>query len=373
MALSRTDTSVVARWWWTVDRFLLGAALTLVVIGFVLILAASPAVAIRLGMAPLYFIQRQLAYIPPALLIMFVTSLASVEQIRRIGISGFVLFLLLSALAMLFGPDINGARRWLEIFGISLQPSEFVKPCYAVLIAWLLTEQKRNPRFPGNLIAVGATLALLVVLFLQPNIGLSVIIIAVGLAEFFIAGLSMPLVGAGLAFGIAGLGVAYMVLPHVAARIDHFLDPSGAGNYQIDRALQAFQAGGLFGRGPGEGVVKTTLPDAHTDFIFAVAGEEFGFIVCLIIVLLFAFVVLRGLSRVFSEKNLFVMLAGSGILVQFGLQAIVNISVNLRLLPDKGETLPFISYGGSALLAMAFGMGIVLALTRLHPTLEGRL
>ncbi len=373
MALSRTDTSIVARWWWTVDRLLLSALLSLIAIGFVLILAASPAVAIRLGLAPLYFIEHQLVYIPPALFIMFVTSLASVEQVRWMGIVGFVVFLLLSALAILVGQDINGARRWLNVFGVSLQPSEFIKPCYAVLMAWLLTEQKRNPAFRGNLIAVGATLALLVVLFLQPNIGLSVIIIAVGLAQFFIAGLSMPLVGAGLAFGLAGLGLAYVMLPHVAARIDHFLDPTGAGNYQIDRALQAFQAGGLFGRGPGEGVVKTTLPDAHTDFIFAVAGEEFGFIVCLIIVLLFAFVVLRGLSRVFSENNFFVMLAGSGILVQFGLQAVINISVNLRLIPDKGETLPFISYGGSALLAMALGMGIVLALTRLHPTLERRL
>jgi cell division protein FtsW len=245
-----------------------------------------------------------------------------------------------------------------------LQPSEFVRPAFVVVTAWLFAAWCKDDDVRLALLSAGLCALTLVMLYLQPDVGMALTVLAVWVAQFFLAGLPMALVGAAGVFGVAALTGAYLFLPHVASRIDRFLSPAGHDNYQIERSLEAFAAGGLFGRGPGEGEVKRLLPDGHTDFVFAVAGEEFGLWFCLVILGLFALVVLRGLTRLLAETNPFVLYAAGGLLTLFGLQAALNIGVNLHLLPTKGMTLPFVSYGGSSLVALAFGMGMLLALTR---------
>ncbi len=363
-ALARTDTSVVGRWWWTVDRWSLAGIATLVVVGAILTLAASPAVADRIGLDSFYFVKRHFALLPPALLVMFGISMLSPLGVRRLGAIGFVISLVLLAATLFGGDEIKGARRWLYLGAWSLQPSEFVKPTFAVVAAWMFAQAKVDPGFPGNWLSAGLLALVCGAMLLQPDFGMVVMVAAAWSAQFFIAGL--PMVWVGLLTGLAlGGGVAaYALLPHVARRIDLFLNPASGDTYQVDRAIEAFANGGLLGRGPGEGVIKTVIPDAHTDFIFAVAGEEFGLMVCLLIVALFAFVVIRGLARMLQENDYFILLATSGLLVQFGLQAVINMGVNLRLMPTKGLTLPFVSYGGSSLLALAIALGMVLALTR---------
>lgn len=373
MNFPRTDRSVVGQWWWTVDRWTLLAIGILIGMGAILTLAASPGVAGRIGLDQFHFVRRQIIYLVPAVGVMLAVSLLTPLWVRRFAAACFVFFLALMAATLLVGSEIKGAHRWLYFAGLSLQPSEFVKPCFAVVAAWMFAEQKRIPGFPGNAISILLYLIVLAILLLQPDVGMALVVSAVWFGQFFIAGLSMYFVLLLLGIGMAGLVAAYSLLPHVTSRIDRFLNPAGGDNYQIDRAMDAFRSGGLFGRGPGEGSVKSVLPDAHTDFIFAVAGEEYGLFVCLIIVGLFAFIVLRGFGRLLSESNLFVMLACTGLLTQFGLQAVINIGVNLRLMPTKGMTLPFISYGGSSLLALALGMGMLLALTRFRPGTGERL
>ena len=272
--------------------------------------------------------------------------------------------MLLLALTLLVGPEIKGATRWIPILGFSLQPSEFVKPFFAVVAAWMFAAEKDSPGVPGTIIASALWLIIVALLLMQPDLGQSALVTAIWGAQFFLSGMSLVWVGLLAAVAVVGLIGAYFVLPHVAARINSFFDPAAGDRYQIDRSIEAFMNGGLFGRGPGEGTVKAQLPDSHSDFIFAVAGEELGMVACLIIVALFAFVVLRGFARLLQETNLFVLLAVSGLLVQFGLQALINMGSSLHLMPTKGMTLPFISYGGSSLLALSVGMGMVLALTR---------
>ncbi len=371
IAVSRTDTSVVGRWWWTVDRWMLAALAVLLAIGAVLTLAASPATAQRIGLPPYHFVLRQALYLGPALLSMWGVSLLPTHAVRRLAVVAMLAALALMAATTMIGEEVKGARRWLYFGGLSLQPSEFFKPAFAVVTGWLLAEWRRDEN-PAPAIA-GAGLAAIAALLLvrQPDIGMLVVVMAVWAAQLFIAGLPMAWVGALAGLGVGGIAAAYALVPHVASRIDRFIDPGGRDNYQIERALDAFAAGGLFGRGPGEGSVKSSLPDAHTDFIFAVAGEEFGLWLCLAIIAVFAFIVVRGLARLLRENDLFVLYAAAGLFIQFGLQAAINIGVNLRLLPTKGMTLPFLSYGGSSLLALAFGMGMLLALCRTRPDAEG--
>ncbi len=365
--LARTDTSIVGQWWWTVDRWILLAIVLLIAIGTMMIMAASPSVAERINLSTWHFAQRQFIFLIPAISLMFLISLMSHRGVRRIAVIGFLGALTLMALTLVVGTEIKGASRWLTIAGFSLQPSEFVKPFFAVTAAWMFAAQKSESGVPGNFICCLLFVVVAAILIMQPDFGMTVVVTAVWLGQFFIAGLSMSVVIllAGLAIG--GGVAAYLYIPHVTSRVDRFLDPATGDNYQINRAMEAFTNGGFLGRGPGEGRVKHALPDAHTDFIFAVAGEEFGVVVCLIILALFAFITLRGFARLLQETDHFVLLAASGLLLQFGLQAVINIGVNLRLLPTKGMTLPFVSYGGSSLLALAIGMGMVLALTRRRP------
>jgi cell division protein FtsW len=365
-ALSRADNSILGRWWWTVDRWTLGAVGVLIGFGYIMMLAASPAVAERIGSSRDIFILKQVLFLAAAGAIVVAVSLATPRGIRRMAIIGCIIALALTAATMFIGVEIKGARRWISLPGMSVQPSEFLKPCFAVVAAWLISEGRRTPRFPGKLLAIGIFLLIALLLKAQPDIGMLAVISAVFFAQLYIDGLNLfsvavLLIGA----GFAGVG-AYMFFPHVQKRIEAFLHPgNGIGtDYQPRTALEAFGNGGLLGRGPGEGRVKDVLPDAHADFVFAVAGEEFGMIVCLIIIAVFGFIVLRGLLRLLKEQDLFMVLSCTGLVTGFGLQAFINMASSLQLIPTKGMTLPLISYGGSSALAVALGMGMLLALTR---------
>ncbi len=364
---ARTDISLVGRWWWTVDRWLLAALLLLIGIGVLMVLGASPPVAEKLDLDSFHFFRRHLALLIPALAIMFAVSLLSPIGVRRVAVVMLGVALVLTLATVLIGVEAKGARRWLSLGGLSIQPSEFIKPAMAVAAAWLFAAQRQVHRFPGDAIAASLLGAVLLALMLQPDFGMALTVAAVWFTQYFLAGLSLMWVGALLGAGIGGLLIGYSSFDHVRSRIDRFLDPAAGDNYQVETSLRAFSNGGLFGRGPGEGVVKDHLPDAHADFIFAVVGEEFGLIACLLIVGLFAFIVLRGLVRLAEEEDLFVLLAAAGLLTQFGLQALINMAVTLHLVPTKGMTLPFVSYGGSSMVALALGMGMLLALTRWRP------
>lgn len=361
---TRADTSIIGRWWWTVDRWMLVALFALSVTGILMVMAASPAVAERLGLESFHFVRRQFIFLIPALAIMIVVSLLSPLAVRRFAMAGLLLTLLGLLATMVVGHEANGATRWIRLGPLLVQPSEFVKPTLAVVTAWIIAERQKNEEFPGYSIAGGLLLAVLAFLVAQPDFGMAVVVGTVFFAQLFMGGMPMTWVAVLVVIGLGGMSLAYMLLPHVASRIDRFLDPTSGDSYQVDKSIEAFVNGGVFGRGPGEGVVKLVLPDAHSDFIFAVVGEEFGLFAGLTIVAVFAFVVLRGFYRILQERNVFILLATGGLLVQFGAQAIVNMGVNTRLLPAKGMTLPFISYGGSSLFALALTMGMVLALTR---------
>ena len=368
-ALARTDTSTLGRWWWTVDRWIVAALVLLIVAGMILSVTASPPVAKRIDLDPFHFVRRHMALLIPAGATLFLVSLLSPRGVRRLALAVFVAAVALLITTLAAGTEIKGASRWISLGGFTLQPSEFVKPAFAVVAAWMFAEHHRSrsmerARFPGNAVATALFAMVFALLLMQPDLGMAFVVSAVWFTQFCMAGLSLAWVGLFALLGMVALIGAYLFFPHVASRVDRFLDPASGDSYQIDRALEAFMNGGLFGRGPGEGTVKQFIPDAHADFVFAVAGEEFGLIACLAILGLFAFVVLRGLTRLLQERNLFVLLAASGLLVQFGLQALINLASTVRLMPTKGMTLPFLSYGGSSLLALAIGMGMLLALTR---------
>lgn len=362
--LARTNRSQIAEWWWTVDKWTLFGIFCLMLIGGVLTLAASPAVAMRIHLPPFHFVYRQLAFLVPTIGTMIGVSLLNVRQVRRLAAITFFIALFLMVLTLFVGPEIKGAHRWLQIGPLAIQPSEFIKPSFIVLAAWMFAEARRTPGFPGTAIALTLYVAVVGVLAAQPDFGQLMLVTMVFGAIFFMAGLSWRWILSLAAVAMVGALVAYTLMPHVASRVDRFLNPDSGDTYQIDRALDAFHTGGFFGRGPGEGEVKRILPDAHTDFIFAVAAEEYGIVAGLLIIGVFSFVVLRTLSRAMEEHDLFVQFASCGLVALFGLQALINMAVNVNLIPAKGMTLPFISYGGSSMIALGFTMGMLLALTR---------
>ena len=370
--LSRADNSTLGRWWWTIDRWTLGAVGTLIGVGYIMMLAASPAVAERIGQSRDIFILKQVIFLALAGAVVVGVSLLSPREIRRLALVGCCIALLLTAFTMVSGVEIKGARRWISIPGMTLQPSEFLKPCFAVVAAWLISEGRRAARSNrtvlgmswGTPAAIGIFLVIAFLLKSQPDIGMLAVVTTVFFVQLYVAGLPIVLVGLGM-IGLGGAAAgAYLLFPHVQARVEKYLHPTLESAYQPTLALEAFGNGGLLGRGPGEGRVKNQLPDAHADFVYAVAGEEFGLIVCLLILGIFAFIVLRGILRLLHEQDLFVTLACTGLVAGFGLQAFVNMASSLALIPTKGMTLPFISYGGSSVIAVALGMGMLLALTR---------
>jgi len=364
--VSRTDRTLLGSWWWTVDRVMLGAVALLAVVGLILIFAASPAVAERVYGAEMRFVVKHLVFLAPASLLLLATSLLAPLGVLRLAVGMYALFGFLLLLTLAFAPEVKGAHRWLPIFGTPLQPSEFVKPAVVVVTAHLLASRPGLAGLPRSLLLV---LPVLVVLVRQPDIGMTAVVSAVYGVQLFLAGIAWLWVALLAGAAVFGAWQAYVWLPHFAERIDDFLDPDSLG-YQVESALRAVAAGGLFGRGPGEGVQKWRLPDAHADFIFAATAEEFGIVACLLLVALFTFLVLRGLWRVLETGDRFVQLAATGLVAQVGLQAVINMAVNLNLIPTKGMTLPFISYGGSSLLALAITVGMLLALTRRGAKLE---
>ena len=365
--VSRLERTPFAAWWWTVDRSLLAAFLALMLGGIILSLAASPPVAARLGLDPFYFVHRHVIYLVPATVVLFATSFLEPRVIRRLALVVFLLSLVLVALTLLYGAEVKGARRWIVILGVNIQPSEFLKPAFVILIAWLFGDSSARPEMPANTIALGLLLLAVAALVLQPDFGQTMLIALVWGALFFLAGMRLVwVVGLG---GTAALGLAaaYVTIPHVASRIRRFLDPASGDTFNIDQAVESFFRGGWFGQGPGEGVVKRNLPESHTDFVFAVAAEEFGIVLCLVLLALFAFIVLRGLRHAVRCDEPFRRFALAGLSILFGLQSAINMAVNIHLMPAKGMTLPFISYGGSSMISLAWSMGMLLALARQRP------
>jgi cell division protein FtsW len=364
--VSRAERGPVADWFWTIDRFFLATFILLMGIGFMLSFAASPAVAERLNLDSFHFVKRHAAFLLPSLAVMIGISFMTPRQVRRTAMILLLASLAMMVLALFFGAEVKGSRRWISIAGLSVQPSEFMKPAFVVVCAWLFSEHARQPEIPGNLFAIllfGIVAALLVA---QPDLGQTILTTAVWGGMFFMAGMPWLWIVVLGGSAVGGLVVAYTLLPHVAGRIDRFMTGEGD-TFQVDTALQAIIRGDWFGQGPGEGIVKRIIPDSHTDFIFSVAAEEFGIVFCMVIVLIFAFLVMRGLSHAFRERNDFTRFAVAGLVLQIGIQSMINIGVNLQLLPAKGMTLPLISYGGSSMVAICVTAGFILALTRHRP------
>ncbi len=364
--ISRLDESVFARWWWSVDRPSLGILVLIMMIGAVLIIAAGPPAAMRLRIAEeFHFPIRQFVFLAPAIFLIIGVSLLPPLLARRLGVLTFVGALFLMLFALIAAGEINGSKRWLDLGVFALQPSEFAKPGFVIAAAWMLAEGARDPKFPGGAVAMGLYAIFALLLLLQPDFGQWALITAVWAVMFFIAGWSWLWIALLAAVGVVALSAGYFFSSHVAARIDGFLKPDAQETYQVDRALETIANGGLIGRGDAL-QVKTSLPDAHTDFIFAVAGEEFGFVLCALIIVLFAIFVARTMSLAATLRSMFARCAVAGLGAIIGFQAIINIGVSLRALPAKGMTLPFISYGGSSLLATGLTVGLIIALTRTH-------
>jgi cell division protein FtsW len=368
--VSRAERSAFGDWWWTVDRSLLAGLAILMLAGLVFLMAGGPPVAERLGLSTFHFVNRQVMFLVPALFIIVTVSFLSLRHLRRLALIVYALGMVLILLAFQYGPEIKGAHRWIMIGPLGLQPSEFVKPAFVVLSAWAFSEGARRKDVPGTLMAFLLLPATIIPLILQPDFGQTMLVTIVWCGLFFVAGLHWFWVMGLGAGGLLGIGAAYQFLPHVRARIERFLDKESGDTFQVDTAMESFSRGGWLGRGPGEGSVKRILPDAHTDFIFAVTAEEFGIVVCIALLMVFAFIVLRGLTLARRNEDTFCRLAATGLIFMFGLQACINMMVNVHLMPAKGMTLPFISYGGSSLLSLALGMGFLIALTRRRPRAE---
>lgn len=367
MKLSRADRSVLATWSFTVDRSLLMAILTLIAIGAVLSFAASPAVAIKKGLPTYYFVERHVTFAALGTIVMLAVSALSPIGVRRLAAA-----LLLAALAgmvvvLFYGTELNGAQRWLAIGSSSLQPSEFAKPAFVVIIAWFLSEAAARSDMPALPIALVLWAIFAALLIAEPDVGQTILISTTAGALYLLAGL--PLIGAAIMVLVGGVGLwlAYENFGHVQSRLEQFFSAAPFENYQVGRAMQSFSEGGLFGRGPGEGTIKSVLPDAHTDYIFAVIGEEYGVVACIALLGIFAFIVVKAMRRAADETILADRLAIQGLAIVLGLQSLINMGVNIGLLPPKGMTLPFISAGGSSMLALSITAGMLLALTRWRP------
>jgi cell division protein FtsW len=330
----------------------------------ILVIAASPPVAKRIGYAPFHFIHKQYVFLLLSLFLTILISCLNKNKIRKLATLGLIISLIIMLFLPFVGADAKGAKRWLNLGFITLQPSEFMKPCFIIIIAWILSEGARLKQFPSFKISIGLFILTSALLMLQPDIGMTMTISAIFGAQIFIAGLPLFWVGVLGGFAITILCGAYMMFPHVAQRINGFLDPASVDNYQVDKSLEAFTSGGIWGRGLGEGVTKWSLPDAHTDFIYAVIAEEFGLFFTFLAIILYGYIVLRGLRLAMNANDLFVKIALAGLTIQLGLQAFINMGVAVHLLPAKGMTLPFLSYGGSSMLAIAFTAGAILGLSK---------
>lgn len=383
-AFSRMDQSFLGAWWWTVDRALLASILSLMLFGVALIASASPAVAERIGAGGFFFLKKHLMFLMPSFLVVLGVSMVSPRTIWRMASVILLTSVVMMFAVIFFGQEVKGAQRWIEIFGYSIQPSEFMKPSFAILAAWLIASHKGEtniiqgahppknvalkktfqPVFYSYRITVGLYLFLIMLLLAQPDLGMTVVLTLVFAVQIFLAGLRFRYLAILLALGTIGLGLAYFSFDHVQSRVDRFFYPKSGDNYQIEQALDAIRHGGLIGTGPGQGIEKNTIPDAHADFIFPVLVEEMGVVFALLTLGLFLFIILRGFKRLRETQDMFCLLAAGGLLAMFGFQSLIHIGSSLNVLPAKGMTLPFLSYGGSSLLSISLSMGMVLALTR---------
>lgn len=371
MSPARTNRSPVFEWWRSVDHITLALLLCLIGTGIILSMAASPAAAVRYNIDnPFYFMYRHILFAGVGVCGAFVLSLLNPVNARRVGVLSMFGAIGLMVLVMMGGMEVKGSTRWLRIGSFSLQPSEFAKPAFIVFAAWMFSIRKRDPGVPAVAIVFLAYIALLALLIQQPDFGQSFLLTLCFAAVFFFAGLSLAWMIILMLVTMVGAIGAYLTLPHVQARVNSFLSP-GEDNYQTDKALEAISNGGFFGRGPGEGAVKYTLPDGHTDFIFAVTVEEFGFLISLFVIILLAGFVIRCFRNALKLKDYFCQLAVAGLATMIGMQTVINLYVNLNMAPPKGMTLPFISYGGSSMLALCFAAGLILAFTRRRPGAYG--
>lgn len=372
IAPSRTNRSPLAQWWRTIDHITLGLLICLIGAGLILSMAASPAAASRLGYDnPFYFLYKHAFFVSAGMFGAFILSLMSPLYARRMAVLALAGSIVLMIALLFAGHEVKGATRWFRIGGFGLQPSEFAKPAFIVFAAWMFSVRKRESTIPAVGVVFGVYAFIIFLLIQQPDFGQSFLITLCFAAVFFFAGLSLGWMLALLSLSLVGATAAYFALPHVRDRISRFMNPDGADTYQTDKALEAIGNGGFFGRGPGEGAIKYSLPDGHTDFIFAVTVEEFGFLISMFLIILIAGFVIRCFRNALKLNDYFAQLAVAGLATMIGMQAIINLFVNLNMAPPKGMTLPFISYGGSSLLALCFAAGLILSFTRRRPGAYG--
>jgi cell division protein FtsW len=367
-AFARTDRSRAGLWWWTTDHILLSVVAILMVLGVLLSFASSPAAAARMNLGdPFHFAVRQCVFAVVGAVFLLGGSMLSPKGVRRAAFFIYILAIGVMMALPIFGHNAKGATRWLEFGGFSLQPSEFMKPALIVMVAWMFAEGQKNDGVPGVSIAFALYGLAVALLLVQPDVGQTILITIAFGAAFFVAGVPMRWIFGLLAAAATGGVALYFAFDHVASRVHKFLSHDKVDTHQIDRAQEAIAAGGLWGRGPGEGLMKRHVPDLHTDFIYSVAAEEYGLIFSLLLIGLFALLVTRGLYKAMKLSDPFEQIASAGLFVLVGQQAFINVAVNLNLIPTKGMTLPFISYGGSSMMAMGLTLGMALALTRRRP------
>ena len=361
---TRTDRSAIAIWWWTVDRTTLTCVASLILAGVIFSFSSSPIAAPKTeAFNPLYYTIRHFIFAVMALSLIVSVSMLSLKGVKRISLLIYGFAISVMALLPFIGHSAKGGRRWLELGLFSLQPSEFLKPALIILISWMFAEGQKGKGIPGVSIAFCLYITAIGLLLIQPDVGQSILITLTFGACFFISGVPIRWIGILSFIGITGLCVLFFVLPHFRVRILEFINPDGD-RYQVNAGLNAIAHGGFFGTGVNEGTMKRFIPDLHTDFIYSVVAEEWGLCLSLVLIATYAFVVLRGLVKAMAMQDPFRQIATSGLYILLGTQVIINVSVNLGLIPPKGMTLPFISYGGSSLMAMGLTMGLILALTR---------
>ena len=361
MLISRSDNSNIALWWWTIDRFLLTLFSILIIVGIFLVMASSQHLAQSFNIFSHYFTLRHILFVIISLPIIFLFSLLNEKQTKAISIIGLIITIFLLLIILIHGSEIKGAKRWIYFSGFSFQPSELCKPFYVIVNAWFLTLWIEGKNFPGWAWSIVSLILISSLLLIQPDVGMTIVIILTWCFQLFITGIPLIIIICLTLAVPLFVILTYHNFDHVKIRIDGFLEGT---TYQVTKSLQSFEFGGFWGTGPGEGFYKKFLPDAHSDFVFAVAAEEYGILICLIIILIYSLVVYRAFSLSFINKSLFFIIAVSGLAFQFGIQTLIHMASNTNLIPTKGMTLPFLSYGGSSMISSAITAGILLSLTR---------
>lgn len=367
MLISRSDNSNIALWWWTIDRFLLTLFSILIIVGIFLVMASSQHLAQSFNIFSHYFTLRHILFVIISLPIIFLFSLLNEKQTKAISIIGLIITIFLLLIILINGSEIKGAKRWIYFSGFSFQPSELCKPFYVIVNAWFLTLWIEGKNFPGWAWSIVSLILISSLLLIQPDVGMTIVIILTWCFQLFITGIPLIIIICLTLAVPLFVILTYHNFDHVKIRIDGFLEGT---TYQVTKSLQSFEFGGFWGTGPGEGFYKKFLPDAHSDFVFAVAAEEYGILICLIIILIYSLVVYRAFSLSFINKSLFFIIAVSGLAFQFGIQTLIHMASNTNLIPTKGMTLPFLSYGGSSMISSAITVGILLSLTRKNISLN---